>query len=302
MIGAAVSVFTGVEAFVAVAEGLSFRAGAARLGVSPAAVSKAVGKLEERLGVRLLDRTSRSVKLTREGTVYLRRCREAVDAMAVGLAELGTVHSAVAGTLTVTAPSILGRPLLRHLPRLVGPHPQLQLDLRWSDRFTRLLEEDIDIAVRIGQLDDSGLVAHRLATLRWATVASPVYLARRPPIKHPTDLARDHVLLGYRGTTGKVVEWSFSQSRDQAGAPLELAYRHTFDQGDLLLHAAELGLGVVQVFSFQVKSLVEAGQLVEVLPDHAARGPIVHALCRPHQARTPRIRAFFEWSDGLRLR
>lgn len=294
--------FAGLEAFVAVADVGSFRGGAARLGLSPAAVSKAVARLEGRLGVRLFDRTSRTVSLTAEGSTYLRRCREALDALDVGLAEMGAVHEAVAGTLSVTAPYVLGGPMMAHLPRLVGPHPDLQLDLRWSDHYARLLAEDIDVAVRVGTLTDSDLIARRLGAPLWATVAAPHYLARRPPIRAVADLERDHVRVGYRTTRGTNVDWSFADRRGGPGSPLRVPPTHTFDQGELLVRAAVHGVGVVQVFGFLVAERVAAGELVEVLPERAAMGPQVHVLCRPHQAKTPRIRAFFDWATGLRLR
>jgi LysR family transcriptional regulator for bpeEF and oprC len=290
--------FAGVEAFVFTAELRSFRAAARRLEVTPAAVSKAVAGLEARLGARLLDRTSRRVRLTPEGALYLARARAALDALQAGADEVATARDAPSGRLTVSLPFVLGRPLVSALPRLTERHPRLSLDLRFTDRPVKLLEEGVDVAVRVGALDDSELVARRLRDLRWVTAASPDYLAARGTPRTPAELAGGHTCLKFRAPSGVDVEWQFAASRGGEGRAVRLPTRHRMDQGDLLVEAAAAGLGVVQAFDFMLAPWLERGALVEVLAHQAAAGPALHALCRPGQQRTARVRAFFDFLTG----
>ena len=291
--------FAGIEAFVAVAEARSFRRGAAQLGVSPAAVSKAITGLEARLGVRLLERTSRKVTLTPPGTAYLARCRQALAALQAGQDEVSTLHEAVSGHITLSASHTLGRPITELLPSLTGAHPGLTVELRLTDRFVRLLEEDVDVAVRMGKLEDSGLTQRRLPSPRWATVASPTYLSGRPPVRRPEDLQQGHVLLAFRTPAGGLAPWQFAQRRGATPEPVTLPLRHRFDQGERLVDAALAGMGVAQVFGLMVREHLAAGRLVELLPRRAGEGPPLHALCRPGQARTARIRAVLDLLERL---
>src|SRR5690349_9149636 len=142
--------FRYVVPFVMVAEEKSFRRAAARLGVSAAAVSKAVAALEEELGVSLLARTSRSVGPTPEGAIFLERCQAAVLAMQIGRDEIATAQRVAKGELRVSIPFVLGRRVVARLPTLLDRHPGLRIRLLLTDRRVRLLDEDIDVAVRIG--------------------------------------------------------------------------------------------------------------------------------------------------------
>lgn len=285
------SLFARVEPFVRTAERRSFRGAASHLGVTPTAVSKAVAALEAELGVRLLNRTSRHVSLTPEGEVYLRHCRDALNHLQAGRDLVTHAAQVAEGRLKVSMSVALGRPIVGALQRLLGRYPRIQVHLAFSDVAVSLVEQDVDIAIRIGELDDSALIGRRLRTPRWVTVASPNYLARAGEPREVADLAA-HTCLQFARPSGHVAEWRF------AGAAQVYASERPvlFDHGDLLVDAAAAGVGVAQVFDFMVRDHVRRGEIVEVLPDLSVEGPPVHALCLPGRQRVPKIRAFTDFA------
>jgi DNA-binding transcriptional LysR family regulator len=286
--------FSGVLPFVHVAEARSFRGGAERLGVTTAAMSKAISRLESELGVTLLRRTSRHVSLTTEGALFLERCRQAVAELQTGRDLVARAQRSPQGTLRVTLPPILGRTILPAVARVSSRHPRLQIHLVLTDRHVKLAEEEIDVAIRMGELEDSSLVARALPTPRWVTLASPGYLARRGTPEKPADLV-NHECIKFVSTRGTVREWSF---RD---AKVETPSRLLLDHGDLLLDAASEGLGIVQVLDFMVAPFLSSGRLIEVLAAHAARGPSLHVVTLGRRASVPRVRVFLEaLDDALR--
>jgi LysR family transcriptional regulator for bpeEF and oprC len=280
--------FSGIEAFVHTAERGSFRGAAARLGVTPAATSKAVRALEERLGVRLLERTSRRVALTPEGEVFLGHCRGALDQLDAGFDAVLESRAAVRGTLRVSLSPVLSEATAVALPRLLSRHPGLDLELRFDDRRVRLIDDAIDVAVRIGPLDDSELLRRRLATLRWTTVASPRYLASAPPLRRPADLA-EHRCLRFLGPDGRPRAWRFERDGPVEPPPLQ---GPRLGLGRALVDGAVAGLGVAQVFRFAAAAPLADGRLVEVLPGWAAPGPELSALLLPGRRGNPRVQAF----------
>lgn len=282
-----------VQAFVQVAELRSFRRAATQLGVSAAAVSKAIASLEEQAGASLFDRTSRSVVLTDAGARLLPHFRQAVDALSAGQAALHESTTAVRGTLRVSLPFVLGSLLVESLPSFLADFPEVTFDLRFTDRFVWLLEEDVDVALRIGELPDSSLVAKRLGRLAWLTLASPRYLKQRGTPNRPQDL-RDHQCLKFRAPSGVPIEWVFAQSASGGGRALSLPNSHVFDQGERLLDAAVAGLGVAQVFAFLAREALQSGRVRAILTEYTAPGPPLHALVKPGQAKVARIRALLE--------
>lgn len=282
--------FAGVLPFLHVAEEKSFRRAAARLGVSTAAVSKAVSKLERELGVTLLERTSRHVSLTSEGDAYAARCREAVDALRSGRELVARAAGIAQGPLHVSVSQVLSRAVVAELPRFAARYPRVVVHLSVNDRIARLAEEEIDVALRTGDLDDSSLVARKLYTPRWVTVASPAYLARRGTPRDPDELAA-HDLLYFVTPRGKPRPFAF---RDRA--PREVAGSFFVDQGEVLLEAACAGLGVAQVLDFMARAPIREGRVVEVLATHGAVGPNIHAVCLPRRKSVPRVRAFLDFA------
>ncbi|HEY5948824.1 MAG TPA: LysR family transcriptional regulator, partial [Kofleriaceae bacterium] len=200
--------FAGVLPFVRTAEERSFGRAAASLGITTAAVSKAVRKLEDDLGAKLLDRSSRSVSLTPEGEVFLERCRQAVLGVQGARDAVQGARREPQGELSVTMPFILAPFVVSGLARLGAQYPRLSFRLHLSDRVARLSDEHYDVAIRMGQLEDSSFVSRLLRKTRWVTVASPSYLARKPAPKTIADLAK-HNCLCFVGPNGKPRDWSF---------------------------------------------------------------------------------------------
>lgn len=283
--------WSGVSAFVHVAEQRSFREAARILGVTPTAVSKAVTRLEERLGVVLVQRTSRSVALTPEGALYLEGCRDALDRLRGAEDRLTRQADDVRGAITVSLPRILGSRIVRVLSTLRDRHPELSVRLVVTDRDARLAEEEVDVALRIGDLPDSSLIARRLFTPAWVTVAAPRYVQRRGLPSHPGELDR-HACLRFARPAGGVADLRFVGPDGPAVVRGDSAL--VVDDGDLLLEACCAGLGVAQVFDFMVVDLVARGVLVEVLREWRAPGPPVRALSLPGRGGIPRVRAFLD--------
>jgi DNA-binding transcriptional LysR family regulator len=284
--------FVGVLPFVRTAEERSFGRAAASLGISTAAVSKAVRRLEDDLGVKLLERSSRTVSLTREGEVFLQRCRQAVVDVQVAREAVQSTRREPQGEVAVTLPFILAPLVVPRLALLGLQHPRLSFRLHLTDRVTRLANEDYDVAIRMGELESSSLVARRLRTTRWVTVASPSYLARRPAPQRVADLA-DHNCLRFLAPNGKPRDWSFAD--DGGVVTVAVAGNLVIDHGTSLLAAAEAGMGVSQVLDFMVERAIRDGVLVEVLAGAAAPGPSIHALATASRARSANVRSLMRF-------
>ncbi len=283
--------FAGFPAFVAVAEEGSFVAAGERLSISGAAVSKAVARLEDEMGARLFVRTTRSVRLSPEGAALLPAAQAALRAAQAGREAVAVLSGAVTGPLSVSMSPVLGRYLTGGWTDFLSLHPGVQLEVRLSDRLSRLVDDRVDVAVRIGALNDSSLVQRNLADTRWVTAASPAYLARAGTPATVDALGRHH-LVQYLSPRGIAAPWHFVVEGERVTPPLAAALR--IDHGDLVVQAAREGGGVVQAMDFMVEEDLRAGRLVEVLADCAAPGPPIHALCLPGQRHTPRVRALMD--------
>lgn len=281
--------FTGVLPFVRTAEERSFGRAAVSLGITTAAVSKAVAKLEDELGVKLLERSSRAVSLTREGELFLERCRRAVVDVQTAREAIQGTRREPQGELAVTMPFILAPFVVPQLARLGAQYPHLSFLLHLNDRIARLADERYDVAIRMGELDDSSLIARHLRKTRWMVVASPTYLARRPAPRRPSDLAA-HNCLRFVAPNGRPRNWAFADG--ERDVTVEVTGNLRIDHGEHLLAAAEAGMGVCQVLDFMVEHLLRAGKLVEVLAEFATDGPSIHAVSTSGRARSANVRAF----------
>jgi len=282
---------SGLVPFVHTAELRSFRGAAERLGVSVAAVSKAIAKLEHDLGVRLLTRTSRSVALTPEGELMLARGRSALATLQDARDLVVATRSVAKGELRVTIPFILGPRVMQALPALARRQPGLSVRLAVTDRWLRMAEGEIDVAVRVGELPDSSLVARRLRTTRWCTLASPAYLAREGT---PSTLAelQHHECLRFLAPNGRARDWTFAATPGGGATSVATHGRFVVDQGDLLVDGALAGLGISQVLDFMAEPHLRAGRLVEVLHPHAAAGPAIHAVTTAARRGAASVKAF----------
>ena len=280
--------FAGILPFVRVAEEHSFGRAAASLGITTPAVSKAIRRLEDNLGVKLLDRSSRVVALTRDGTLFLERCRRAVGDV-LEARELAQRHRREPqGEVSLTLSPIVAPLLVAALPRCARDYPRLVFRVEVSDRIARLAHESFDIAVRLGELPPSNLVTRLLRTTRWVTVGAPSYLARRAPPRTVGDLAA-HDCLRFVAPNGRPRDWTFIVGASPTPTPVTGSL--LVDHGTSLLAAADAGLGLCQVLDFMVAPALRDGRLVEVLAEAAAPGPRIQAVTTPGRARSTNVRA-----------
>lgn len=290
----AVELFSGVVPFVTAAEARSFRVAARKLGLTPSAVSKAITRLEARLGLRLLNRTARAVSLTEEGEAYLRGCQEAVANVRAAEERVLQAQRAPRGSLTVSLPLLLGKlVLLPALKQFCERYPALSVRASLTDRVLSLADENIDAVVRVGTLPNSRLSARKLRDVRWVTVAAPAYLAQRGTPRTPDELS-SHNCLKFVLPSGTAQEWEFGAI---GAAPRAVATQGTLlcDHGEGLIEAACAGLGVFQAHDYSVAKHLAAGRLVQILADYAAPGPPVSLLVAPGKRSSAKVRAFVEF-------
>jgi DNA-binding transcriptional LysR family regulator len=266
--------------FLTVAGRRSFIAAARALGRSPQAVTRAVAALEERLGTRLLNRTTRSVSLTDDGERYLHRGRQA-------LAELDQLEARpdarapLAGRLSITAPVLFGQ--LHVAPvvaELLARHPGLDVRLLLYDRVVSLAEEGLDVGVRIGALPDSALRARLVGQVRSVLCASPAYLARAGVPRTPDALAK-HSCIAFLGTTPNADRWSFPGGGGRRERTVAVHARLAVNTAQAAIDAAVAGLGIARVLSYQVSRLVADGTLRLVLTAHERSVVPVHLVHLP---------------------
>lgn len=289
--------FKAMNTFVGIVEAGSLTAAADRLGVSLAAVVRSLAALEESLGVRLLNRSTRRIALTEEGRDYLERSRRL-------MADLADMENAVtarrtrpSGRLVITAPVMFGR---LHVAPVVtdflAEHPEMSVELLLVDRVLDLLDESIDLALRIGALPDSGLVAVPVGSTRRVTCASPGYIARHGRPMHPAELA-GHAVIRLTGL-GDGHEWHFERVSERGSEHVRVPVRSSFatNQVDVGLDACRKGVGCGRFLAYQVRASEAAGELERLLDDWAPPAVPV-SLLYPHGRLLPsRVRAFLDWA------
>lgn len=277
--------------FVAVAEAESFAGGARKLGMSPPAVTRAIAALEARLGVRLLTRTTRTVRVTDAGARYLDDCRrvlaeaDAADESARGL------NAAPRGQLHVTAPVLFGR--LYVMPAIeayLDRYPEVSVNAVFLDRVVNLVDEGLDVAVRIGELPDSSLRALRVGRIRRVVCGSPAYFEQHGTPRHPFDL-RQHRMIAASAISPSP-EWGFVQN----GQPLSvrLQPRLVVNTNDAAIAAAACGWGLTRVLSYMIAPQLAAGRLQTVLEDFEPPPAPIHVLHREGRHASAKVRSFVD--------
>lgn len=282
-----------LEAFAKVAETQSFSEAARRLRSSKSAVSRHVAALEAGLGARLFHRTTRSLTLTEAGRDYFARASRILADLDEADASVTQLQAAPRGRLRVNAPMSFG---FLHLAPALGDflarYPEVELDVNLTDRFVDLVDEGVDVAVRIGSLTDSSLVARRLAGIRRVLCASPDYLERRGVPKTPDDLKGHDCLSNTNITITR--EWRFIHP-DGKPWPIEVRGRMTANSGDLLRVAALHGHGFVHLPTFIVGGDLRAGTLVSVLDPYIAQDLTLNAVYPTARHLSPKVRAFVDF-------
>lgn len=297
-----------MRVFASVVEAGTFARAAERLGVSTTAASRHVAELEKRLGARLMQRSTRKLSLTETGAAYYERCRRILADVEEAESLAASAEARPHGLLRVSVPGSFG---LRHvaplMPAFCERYPELELEMGFSDRVVDLVEEGLDVAIRIAYELRTTLVARRLAPVRIVAVASPDYLARRGAPREPEDL-RNHDCLTYAyaafGDT-----WKFERS----GRDYAVAVRGSFraDNGEVIRAMALAGRGVCLQPSFIVGDDLRSGALTRVLPDYAVPERAAYAVYLGGARRSARVQAFIGffaeafggerpvWDEGL---
>jgi len=292
--------FQEMRAFVAVVDAGSFVRAADALNLSKTAVSRLVGDLEERLGARLLQRTTRKLSLTAEGAVFHERCRQLLDGVAEAEAELSSQAGEAIGQLRLNVPVTFG---LLHLaplwPGFMALHPKVELDVTLSDRLVDLVDEGYDLAVRIARLQTSSLVSRQLTSTRLILCASPAYLQRHGTPAHPSELAR-HVVFAY-SLLASGDQWTFEGP--DGPVSVKVAPRMRTNSGDTCCTAALQHQGIVLQPSFLVGAHLASGALVEILPQFRSHELGVYAVYPSRKHLTPKVRALIDFLvEAFRMR
>ncbi len=285
--------FQEMQVFIAVAQEQGFSAAARRLSMSAASVTRAVAALEKRIGTQLLTRTTRSVHLSEAGQRYLEDCRRILAELQEAEASAAGSHAQPRGQLTVTAPVLFGE--LFVTPVMVGyldQFPEVSINALLVDRVVSMVEEGIDVAVRIGDLPDSNQHAIRVGEVRRVICASPGYLESHGRPRHPDELCQARIVA--TSSIGQVRSWQFLE----AGTPLSVRPepRLVVTANQAAITAACLGWGLTRVLSYQVASKVSAGELEIVLQDFELPPLPIHVVYQGGRKAPARVRSFVDFA------
>jgi DNA-binding transcriptional LysR family regulator len=276
---------------VAIADQRSLAAAARRLRRSAPAITRALAALENRVGARLVERTTRKLSLTDAGRVLAERSRALLNEYETSVG--GVAEQPVRGLLRVTAPVQFGRKHVAPLvTRFLDAHPQIQVELVLNDRNLDLIEEELDAAVRIGSLSDSTLLVRRVGEVRRLTVASPDYLARRGTPARPAELSGHDTIFGT--SRGGSLEWRFGSTKRPT--VVRLSPRLLVNEVEAQLIAARAGRGITRVLSYQVLEDLSAGRLIRLLQQFEPPSLPVQLVARGGSHMAPKVRAFLDYA------
>jgi DNA-binding transcriptional LysR family regulator len=284
--------FDAMTVFARVVEAGSLSAAARSIPMSLTSVSRHLAALEQRLGTQLLRRTTRHLSLTDEGRLVYERAKTILSELQEMEMTISASRSEPSGRLRVSAPVLIGRLLIApQLPAFLARHPLVDIDLLLIDRAVNLVEEDIAVAVRVGRLPDSSLVARRLAEIRMVVCAAPSYLARRGRPTAPADL-RQHDCLVFSDTLGPI-EWRFQSPKGRIS--VKVRGRLCVNNLDAVVSAAIGGAGIARVPSWQVSADMSAGRLEALLTHYERPATPVHAVFQHSKVSSAKIRAFIDY-------
>lgn len=287
------SALGGLDVFVQAARTRSFAEAGRNLEISASAVSKSISRLEDRVGVRLFQRSTRSVRLTSEGEVFLERCGRILGEIQAAEDELSAMAQHPQGRLRVGLALSAGLPL-PVLSEFMARHPEIELDLDFTDRLVDVIEEGFDVVIRGSALRDSRLVSRPLGPYRACLVASPAYVKKNGTPHKPDDLLH-HACLHYRwASTGKIYQWPMKCSK-MIAMPSSLPVTMVCNSLDALLYMALEGRGIACVPDFSVKSAVADGRLKTVLDTYVSDSNTIHVVWPSNRKMTPKIRLFVDF-------
>lgn len=287
-----------MQVFVAVAEEQGFAAAARRLNISPPAVTRAVSALEETLGVKLLNRTTRTVKVTEPGRRYLEDSRQILGAVAAADEAAAGINTEPRGHLAITAPMLFGRKFVTAgVVDYLNRYPDTEVGTLFVDRVVNLVEEGLDVGVRIGHLPDSSLRAIRVGEVTRVTVAAKSYLNEFGTPDRPQDL-QGHTLIS-TGAFDTSTTWRYGRTENLA---IRVQPRLATTSNDSAIEAALQGFGITRLLSYQVAEEVSAGSLTRILADFEPEPLPIHIVHREGRYAAARIRTFIDLlADRLRV-
>ncbi|MBY2918799.1 LysR family transcriptional regulator [Rhizobium leguminosarum] len=285
-----------MKVFVTAVDEGSLAGAARRLKRSPTAISRALALLEQHVGVELLHRTTRSLKLSEAGQRYVGACRRVLVDLEEADIIAGGERSSPRGVLTISAPPILGEEVLRPIvDDFLRQHPDVAVRFLMLDRFVNLIDEGVDVALRIGILTDSSHISVRIGgDVRRVVVASPEYLAGKPPIKEPSDLSR-HPIIAF--SNFGLESWSFSAVNGSSiPRTVHFTPRYMVNSVRSAAASAAAGIGVTRLYSYHVAELVRDGRLQVVLVSDEPAALPVHLLTPQGRTGIPKVRAFIDFA------
>ncbi len=283
-------------AFSETAKHGGFAAAARELGTSPSTLAKSVARLEASLGLRLFHRTTRQVTLTTEGERLFQRCQRVLAEFDELQTEAAGARAAPSGTLRIDMPIVYGRKImLPLLARLARQHPALGLDVRLSDAQVDLVRDGIDVAIRVGELQDSSLAARRFDSQTLILVGAPAYLSEHGTPRSVESLAAHRHILFRMPGRGRDRPQQFDVKGQTVSLQRDAGMR--FNDGDAMVQAAVLGLGLTQVPDFMASDEIAAGRLVEVLPRHRPPPMPIHAVMPGNRMLPARVRVLLDALD-----
>ena len=281
-----------LNAFLRVAEARSFTVAGRQLGVSSSAMGKAVARMEERLGVRLFHRSTRSITLTAEGSLFLERCRRIFSEIEAAELELSQTRESPRGTLRVSLP-LVGMLMMPTLVAFMRAYPEIMLDLDFSDRVVDVIEEGFDAVVRFADAGDSRLMSRALGMYRRRLVAAPAYLAARGVPLTPDDLMA-HACLHHKFPTSRKSErWPLRP--EHAGIENELPRTAVASTLEPIIFMVEQGMGIAYLPDFAISQQLREGALVTVLDDYTDRSGPLRILWPSSRHLAPKLRVFVDF-------
>ena len=287
-----------ITVFVRIGETRSFTLAARRIGITPSAASKSVSRLERELGVRLVNRTTRTVSLTSDGASFFIRCRQILADIEEAQIVLTRASTVPRGKLRVQIPVGFGRRVIvPALADFIARYPELIIDIELSDRGVDLAEEGLDAVVRIGDLPDSRLIARKLCETYFVTCAAPEYLRRHGEPKTPDDLEKHRCLTYVSPQTGHVTNWRFTHKGKHFSKTINGILN--MNSVESILDVAVAGAGIITLSNFVVADAIRAGKLKLILRDYIARESVISIVYLPNRQMSSRMQAFVSFLSDL---
>ena len=280
--------------FMTTAEQGSFSDAARRLGVSPAAVSQSVARLEEELEVRLFNRTTRQLMLTEDGRRFYAQCRNPINHLDNAIRQLRASRAEAVGQLRVSLPNSFGRQfVLPLMDKFTDQYPKIKIFFGLHDHFSDLIEDGYDIGIKIGIMPDSRLSAKEIAKIPQYVVASPHYWSRHPKPEYPEDLSEHNCINFQFPTSGRLYKWEFRIRGERV--PMEVSGTMTANEIEGVVALARAGVGVAQIPGHEALAYIQSGELEPVLLDYVSIDRSIY-LCFPHSEHIPpRARVFVDF-------